>query len=209
MFFEFMKVAYQVGNNCESLTTMLTTDNKLDWNKLAKINVCLETKNHNMIDEICIKNDIMDKNKSSDVTEKMFFETYDINVKNSMHTIGVPNEQMHSYDQNLVTNVEKCNEIIESIENTKVTRSIDSAENFLIALMKTNLSDILHDGLLDSVLPYVIPKSTISQPIIKKSIINTEIKKCNSLNNIIEPRTITNIMHKEKDKNKTNKKLIE
>ncbi|XP_054012565.1 SANT and BTB domain regulator of class switch recombination [Hylaeus anthracinus] len=213
MFFEFMKVAYQVGDNCESLTTMLTTDKKLDWNKLAKINICFESQNHNISDEVLVESSIIDKNISTDTEEKILCETFDNNVKNCMHPIEIsnvliPNEQIHSYEQNTLADVEKYNEIAESIYDTKVARSIDKVENLLITLIKTNLSDILHEGLLDSVLPYLIPKSTISQPIIKKSITNTELKKCNSLSNNIET-SITNVMHKEKDKNKTNKKTIE
>ncbi|XP_076624868.1 uncharacterized protein LOC143343648 [Colletes latitarsis] len=209
MFFEFMKVAYQVNDNCENLTTILTTDSKLDWSKLAKINVCFESQNHNTTKEICMESCIMDQNIGVNAMDKMLFGKNNVNVKSSMKAIAASNEQIHSYDQNLVVNEKKYNEITENIENTKVERTSDRAENLLITLMKTNLSDILHEGLLDSVLPYVIPKTTISQPVIKKSILNTEIKKCNSLSNNIETKVITNITHKENGKNKMNKKTLE
>ncbi|KOC69330.1 Uncharacterized protein KIAA1841 like protein [Habropoda laboriosa] len=164
MFFEFMKLAYEVNDNCESLTTILTRGNKLNWSKLAKVNLHFETQSYNITDEKYINSDVMQKNKSANT----------LNVK-----------------------------------DTKIAKSSDMTENFLITLMKTNLSDILHEGLLDSVLPYMIPKPIISQPIIKKSITSTEAKKSNSLSNTIETRAITNITHKEKDKNKTSKKSSE
>lgn len=215
MFFEFMKLAYQV-NNCENLTTILTSVNKIDWNKLAKIDCTIQ--NYNSIDEKYINSDVMQKHKSTNATKEIseISETNNTNIKYSVHCI-VPsdakfkNEPIDIYNQNLITDFEKCNQIEETslqVEDAKIIKSVDTTKNLLITLMKTNLSDVLHEGLLDSVLPYMIPKPTISQPIIKKSITNTEIKKSNSLSNNIETRAITNVAHKEKDK-KLSKRSIE
>lgn len=79
----------------------------------------------------------------------------------------------------------------------------------LAKIMKENLRDVLHEGLLDSVLPYMFPKSTLSQPIIKKTPA-TDVKKNCSLGNIGENKAGSST-HKEKDKekNKTLKKLSE
>ncbi|XP_017797892.1 PREDICTED: uncharacterized protein KIAA1841 [Habropoda laboriosa] len=217
MFFEFMKLAYEVNDNCESLTTILTRGNKLNWSKLAKVNLHFETQSYNITDEKYINSDVMQKNKSANITEEFLSDTNDTDIKNSMYSIAsssVPfkNEHIHAYDQNSINDFERCNDITHStlnVKDTKIAKSSDMTENFLITLMKTNLSDILHEGLLDSVLPYMIPKPIISQPIIKKSITSTEAKKSNSLSNTIETRAITNITHKEKDKNKTSKKSSE
>ena len=213
MFFEFMKVAYQVNDNCESISAILIAQNKLDWSKLSKINFCFETPNY-VTDEKYINSNVMQKNKNPNVIEEILFETYDINVKNSMHCIPSSNEQAYTCIENSTTSFENCNQTAQNplcIENATITKSIDTTENILVTLMKTTLSDVLHEGLLDSVLPYMIPKPVVSQPIIKKSITNTEVRRSNSLSNNIEARAITNITQKdkEKDKSKQNKKLIE
>lgn len=81
----------------------------------------------------------------------------------------------------------------------------ETSEHSLAKVMKENLRDILHEGLLDSVLPYMLPKSALSQPVIKKSAAVADVKKSSSLNNVIESKVS---IHKERDKekNKTNKK---
>ncbi|XP_012239197.1 uncharacterized protein KIAA1841 isoform X2 [Bombus impatiens] len=211
MFFEFIKLAFQVNDNCGSLTTILTTENKLDWGKLTKIDIHYKIQNYNNTDEKYINSNVMQKHKSIHTAEEISSDTDDNNIKYSLHCIVPPNMQLknkqtHTYDQNVISDFERCNQIMQSslrIEDMNIGRSVDTTENFLITLMKTNLSDVLHEGLLDSILPYMIPKPTISQPIIKKSIISTEVKKCNSLTNNIETKVLTNVMHKEKEKDKS------
>lgn len=211
MFFEFIKLVYQVNDNCGSLTTILTTENKLDWGNLAKIDIHCKIQNYNNTDEKYINSNVMQKHKSIHTAEEISSDTDDNNIKYSLHCIVPPNMQLknkqtHTYDQNVMSDFDRCNQIMQSslrIENMNIGRSVDTTENFLITLMKTNLSDVLHEGLLDSILPYMIPKPTISQPIIKKSIISTEVKKCNSLTNNIETKVLTNVMHKEKEKDKS------
>lgn len=85
---------------------------------------------------------------------------------------------------------------------------LEEGEHGLTKIMKENLRDILHEGLLDSVLPYMLPKSALSQPVIKKSAAVADTKKSSSLNNLIESKSST---HKERDKekNKTGKKSLE
>ncbi|XP_018364120.1 PREDICTED: uncharacterized protein KIAA1841 homolog [Trachymyrmex cornetzi] len=85
---------------------------------------------------------------------------------------------------------------------------LEENECGLAKVMKENLRDILHEGLLDSVLPYMLPKSALSQPVIKKSTAVADVKKSSSLNNVIENKAS---VHKERDKekNKTNKKSSE
>lgn len=76
--------------------------------------------------------------------------------------------------------------------------------------MKENLRDILHEGLLDSVLPYMLPKSSLSQPVIKRSTATVDTKKSASVGNIADNKSAT-LAHKDKDKekNKANKKAQE
>lgn len=83
-----------------------------------------------------------------------------------------------------------------------------SEESGLGKVIKENLRDILHEGLLDSVLPYMLPKSALSQPVIKKSAAVADVKKSLSLNNVLESKALA---HKERDKekSKTNKKSLE
>lgn len=219
MFFEFIKLAYQVNDNCESLTAILTTGNKLDWSKLAKINLHCDIQNYNSTNEKYVDSNVMQRHKNSNVAEETLSDTDDNGIKCSLHymipsDVQFKNKQICSNDKNLMPNFESCNQIVQSplqVEDANFVKSVDATENFLISLMKTNLSDVLHEGLLDSILPYMIPKPVISQPIIKKSITNTEVKKCSSLSNNIETRAITNISHKEKekDKNKSSKRSAE
>ncbi|XP_012535145.1 uncharacterized protein KIAA1841 homolog [Monomorium pharaonis] len=83
---------------------------------------------------------------------------------------------------------------------------LEESEGGLAKVVKEHLRDILHEGLLDSVLPYMVPKSALSQPIIKKPA--ADVKKSFSSNNVIENKAST---HKERDKekNKMNRKLSE
>ncbi|CAL7945159.1 unnamed protein product [Xylocopa violacea] len=211
MFFEFMKLAYEINDNCESLITLLTERNKLNWDKLAKIDLYFKAQNYNATNEKYINSDVMQKHKSINATEGVLSESFNTDIEQSTHCVAssntqFENEQVHTYNQNLASDCEKYNQIIKSslhVKDTKIVKSIDSSETFLISLVKTNLSDVLHEGLLDSILPYMIPKPTVSQPIIKKSITTTEVKKSNSLNTNIETRVIANITQKDKEKDKS------
>ncbi|XP_015597107.1 uncharacterized protein KIAA1841 homolog isoform X2 [Cephus cinctus] len=85
----------------------------------------------------------------------------------------------------------------------------DSKEHLLAKIMKKKLSDILHEGLLDSVLPYMLPKTVVSQPIIKKSMVNVEVKKTASSGVILESKTASVPFSKDKEKNKHLKRSFE
>ncbi|XP_076767136.1 SANT and BTB domain regulator of class switch recombination [Xylocopa sonorina] len=217
MFFEFMKLAYQINDSCESLIALLTERNKLDWDKLAKIDLYFKAQNYNATNEKYINSDVMQKHKSINAAEGVLSESFNTDIEQSTHCAAssntqFENEQVHTDNQNLASGFEKCSQVIQSslhVKDTQIVKSIDTTETFLISLIKSNLSDVLHEGLLDSILPYMIPKPTVSQPIIKKSITTTEVKKSNSLNTNIETRVIANITEKEKDKSKVNKRSTE
>ena len=85
----------------------------------------------------------------------------------------------------------------------------ESKEHLLAAVMKKKLSDVLHEGLLDSVLPYMIPKPAFSQPIIKKPLMNPDIKKSRSTGNVESKTSISVLKDKDNDKKKEQKKAYE
>lgn len=87
-------------------------------------------------------------------------------------------------------------------ENEEKSSQIDK-ECELSKVMKQSLSDVLHEGLLDSVLPYMIPRTTFSQPVIKKTQTLGEPRKSISL----ADNKVSNF--KDKDKEKSRRKSFE
>lgn len=83
-------------------------------------------------------------------------------------------------------------------------------EQLLAKIMKRKLGDILHEGVLDSVLPYMLPKPVFSQPVIKKSITNPDAKKNPASAVNVDSRSTPSIhKDKEKDKHKYRRKSFE
>lgn len=206
-----MKLTCQVNDSCESIPAVLTVGNKFDWSKLAKIDLHLANRNHDIVNDKRIISDVMQKNKHDNTPEQILSEAYNTNINSPVEHIlssdaQLQDEQTHICDKKSIANFERYNEITPQllhIEDTKSVESVDKTDNFLITLMKTNLSDVLHEGLLDSVLPYMIPKPIVSQPIIKKSLTSTETKKSNSASHNIDTRAITSITRKEKERDKS------
>ncbi|XP_043486165.1 uncharacterized protein KIAA1841 [Polistes fuscatus] len=96
------------------------------------------------------------------------------------------------------------------VELSKAKLNTEEKEHTLTNVMRKNLSDILHEGLLDSILPYMLPKPVTSQPIIKKPNASIDIKKSTSLPNNIDNGIMTNLsISKDKEKNKQNKKTAD
>ncbi|XP_050458907.1 SANT and BTB domain regulator of class switch recombination isoform X2 [Cataglyphis hispanica] len=133
-------------------------------------------------------------------------------MQESNSSESVPNQCLETRD-----NIGEVNQLLESCQTFNEKRRIlqfkehsEESEHGLAKVMKESLRDILHEGLLDSVLPYMLPKSSLSQPVIKKSTIVTDVKKNSSLCNVIENKATSSI-HKERDKekNKINKKSLE
>ncbi|XP_029668048.1 uncharacterized protein KIAA1841 homolog isoform X1 [Formica exsecta] len=114
-------------------------------------------------------------------------------------------------------NIREVNQLLESCQTFNEKRRIlqfkehsEESEHGLAKVMKESLRDILHEGLLDSVLPYMLPKSSLSQPVIKKSTVVTDVKKNSSLGNVIENKaTVTIHKERDKEKNKIYKKSLE
>lgn len=90
----------------------------------------------------------------------------------------------------------------------RVVSIAEPKEHLLSKLMKRHLSEVLHEGLLDSVLPFMVPKKTVSQPNIKKSIMQTtSIKKSASASGILSSNSSSASSHK-KEKEPDRKALL-
>lgn len=126
------------------------------------------------------------------------------------NSIGNSNNYLKTeYDIKDVTKAvdHACNK---EAEISQSKQHLEESECGLAKVMRENLRDILHEGLLDSVLPYMVPKTTLSQPIIKKSTATADVRKSSSVGNVGENKTAAST-HKDKDreKNKLNKKSLE
>lgn len=145
----------------------------------------------NTIYEACNKDDFTQESNSVESVSNKCLETGD-NIK-----------EVNQLSEN-------CQIFNEKRRGSQFKEQLEENEHGLAKVMKENLRDILHEGLLDSVLPYMLPKSTLSQPVIKKSTVVADVKKNSSLGNVTENKATVSI-HKERDKekNKINKKSLE
>ena len=93
--------------------------------------------------------------------------------------------------------------VSKSKSNPSVSSTEIREEPVLSKMMKRCLSDVLHEGLLDSVLPYMIPKSALTQPNVKKTA--SEMKKTLSSSKSLEKQNHSSsnaISSKDKEKDK-------
>ncbi|KAL6256822.1 hypothetical protein P5V15_011761 [Pogonomyrmex californicus] len=239
-FFDFMRTAYQVNDNCEGLATILSNNSEIDWHKLAKINLDLERHEDNEAindnfnpntQEQSIKNNsiqtlqtISNKDTSPCTSESMISSQCSVTSCNSSIS-ETYNKNSSEKESNSIenfsnkylqtNNIKETNQLLKNqvqSEREKILQTkqhLEESEHGLAKVMKENLRDILHEGLLDSVLPYMLPKSALSQPIIKKSAPTAgDVKKSSSLGNVIENK-ISIYKERDKEKNKPNKKSLE
>ncbi|XP_063971825.1 SANT and BTB domain regulator of class switch recombination isoform X2 [Diachasmimorpha longicaudata] len=201
MFFEFMRTAYQVNDSFDELSSILSSNSELNWTELAKIDLNIRSPNEKNVgtEDLVLGN----CQKSQDTNEI---------IPNSSQTQepGDTNEKSKSIESS--THSIKSPESLASTKKNKTHKpelTTENKEHPLGKLMKKSLSDVLHEGLLDSVLPYMLPKPTVSQPIIKKPVIN-EAKRTASLTANIE-KSMASSTHKdkEKDRNKVHRKSLE
>lgn len=220
MFFEFMRTAYQVNDSFDELSTILSANSELNWTELAKIDLNLRSPNEKNVgtEDLPLERP-KDQVKSPLIYFNSFFKLRLLQDAKPAH-----NSQPHEFDG---TSQEKDNKKVElnsnnvkSPENQSPTKKSkvqknealgENKEHPLAKLMKKSLSDILHEGLLDSVLPYMLPKPTVSQPIIKKPITGIEAKKTASLTVNLEKSSVLSLANKEKekDRNKIHRKSLE
>lgn len=244
-FFEFMRTAYQVNDSFEGVATILNANSEIDWHELTKINLDLETHQHDnrIYNENCDVNTQEQQHKDNTLVQNLLLQTtnniitspctsesivssqfsatssstniYETSDKDD--SMQKPNDTENSSNQYLKTenNIGEIKQLPESQVDNEGEKNSQSKENAeeseygLAKVIKENLRDILHEGLLDSVLPYMLPKSSLSQPVIKRSVTG-DPKKSVSAGNIVENKSAA-LIHKEKDKekNKTNKKPLE
>ncbi|KAL0119727.1 hypothetical protein PUN28_007875 [Cardiocondyla obscurior] len=235
-FFEFMRTAYQVNDSCEGLATILSANSEIDWQELAKINLDLETcENNKAVNDIWNSNTQEQQSRNNDPIQALLTQALKNKEANSSISESMVSSQSSiiscnsnisdmynsssfakeiSSDKHLKTedSIKEINQSLsDQIENQKgkgTKECLDESEHGLAKIMKENLRDILHEGLLDSVLPYMLPKSALSQPVIKKSAAVTDVKKSSSLNNVIESK-ISNHKERDKEKNKTSKRSLD
>ncbi|KAH0567544.1 uncharacterized protein KIAA1841 [Cotesia glomerata] len=182
-FFEFMQTAYQLNDSFDGLSSILAAHSEIDWSELTKIDLNLQSGNN----------------------------------KNSTLPLSCSEQQLEDEKTDCPANSNKNPSDLQSpFKKFKVPSSEsadDNKQHQLSKMMKKNLSDVLHEGLLDSVLPYMLPKPapTISQPINKKHPV--EVKKCSSLQNSTIDKSngvlLANNCDQNKDKNKVHRKSSE
>ncbi|XP_008216899.1 uncharacterized protein KIAA1841 homolog [Nasonia vitripennis] len=208
-FFDFMRTAYQVNESFEEFASTLTANSEIDWSALAKVSLNLGGKDSELKIEDGVK-------ESKDVDTFIGKESSTLLVTSETQSDPLNADQIEcsvTYqqcsDNNQSLKDEDSTEV-HFINKSKSLSAISYTENkkesLLSKVMKRCLSDVLHEGLLDSVLPYMLPKPTFSQPIIKNSAI-TEPRKVASVTNGFENRVVNAIVgSKEKDKEKSKQK---
>lgn len=235
-----MRTAYQVNDSFEGIATILSANSEIDWHELAKINLNFETyQDDNTCNLNCDVNIQEQQNKDNVLLQDLSLQSNKLASPCTSESVISSQFSATSSSTNIYATsdkddpVQELNDIENSKEFFKTEDSIkgekqlknqigngekllqpkehtDENEYGLAKVMKENLRDILHEGLLDSVLPYMLPKSSLSQPVIKKSTATVDVKKSASVGNVVENKSAA-LTHKEKDKerNKTNKKPLE
>ncbi|XP_011871344.1 PREDICTED: uncharacterized protein KIAA1841 homolog [Vollenhovia emeryi] len=229
-FFEFMRTAYQVNDNCEGLATILSANSEIDWQELARINLDLETaggpqerrdKGDDSSTQALLTRTASGKEaglcaSASAISSQSSAVSCNSNISDACNKNDSTRESAgveRSSDQRPGDGVKETSQSSsDQAQNEKGRVSqkahLEESEHGLARVMKENLRDILHEGLLDSVLPYMLPKSALSQPVIKKSAAAADAKKASSLNSVIESKASTH-KDRDKEKSKTSKKLSE
>ncbi|XP_012270182.1 uncharacterized protein KIAA1841 [Orussus abietinus] len=229
MFFEFMRTAYQVNDSVEELAAIITAGSEIDWAKLVKTDL-------NFNSTSSISGDSL--NSTANQAEEQSVEVHgneELLMLNSSKCTSKCQGSllMTATDKRCQKDVEsprkKANAIVEVSEETPGNSSRGQTsskkskflsienigeyrEHTLGKMVKRNLSDILHEGLLDSILPYMIPKPMFSQPVIKKSTSSVEITKTASLPSNVDNKvtiSLTSGKDKDKEKNKLQQKVLE
>lgn len=238
-FFEFIRTAYQVSDTCEGLDTILSTNSEIDWHELAKINLDQAAQDDKVSSANCNLREQRSDNPIQDLllqarSKKVAYpystvlESLTRTLQSSATSCSINREtpsdpkadaaleKSKSNADNASVKYSKAEESVKATNDgqertPQAAESVEETEHGLGKLMKENLRDILHEGLLDSVLPYMLPKSALSQPVIKKSSNAVlDIKRNSSLDNVIEGKLAASVpTEKEKEKNKISKKSSE
>ena len=113
----------------------------------------------------------------------------------------IENKQIETLSDQYNENIKNSSNLISVVKKPE-----NKIEPLLAKVMKRCLGDALHEGLLDNVLPYMLPKRVHSQPIMRKPVV-MELRKSSSTTNGFENRVVNVITtNKEKDKEKNKQK---
>ena len=234
MFFEFMRTAYQVNDSFEELSSVLANNSEIDWSELARIDLNLQsTQKEDNDKSVSRKNSISNNRRDKSIGTSVEKIPEQNNSNEFATTSSSPQiSSIQNAIEETLSDTEKDSKINSTalpisgtaskfqdtqlggkkLKNSSSEFSVEQKEHPLAKCMKKNLSDILHEGLLDSVLPYMLPKPVFSQPIIKKPIASIEPKKSASLGTNFEGK-IGNVTSagrdKDKEKSKQQRKLVE
>uniref|UniRef100_A0A0C9PT50 K1841_0 protein n=1 Tax=Fopius arisanus TaxID=64838 RepID=A0A0C9PT50_9HYME len=223
MFFEFMRTAYQVNDSFDELSTILSTNSELNWTELAKIDLNIRSPNEKNVGTEDLILDTSQKPPVNLLCSTLMISSFSIECASHSQEENQMNSNPQSQDDSNIEKNKKSDQTSNSGSSVKSPESVssmkknkthkhegDNREHPLGKLMKKSLSDVLHEGLLDSVLPYMLPKPTVSQPIIKKPVATTEAKRTASLTaNLEKVGTSSTHKEKEKDRSKVHRKSLE
>ncbi|KAJ8683394.1 hypothetical protein QAD02_019186 [Eretmocerus hayati] len=206
-FFDFMRTAYQVNESFEELASTLTANSAINWTELTRISLNLDSLEKKVEKEKDVKKDselkYVDSQESNPVLLPSEVDCYQVQEDCSI-ALKVSKE-LSTCDHNSRKNslAEKSFSKTKSLSSIKLSRDIQ--EPPLSFVMKRCLSDVLHEGLLDSVLPYMIPKLVLSQPVLRKSIVLEPKKSMSNQNECNRNSTDMNDKEKDKENNKHRK----
>lgn len=220
-----------MNDSFEDLASILTAHSEIDWSELAKIDLNLEpTNGSEKEDGGTIVGSRQDKGICTSEEKMSLIQRSSSNLENnanqnnctresrekispkSSQSLGSETEGNNLETTNsLVLDDEKLSSVTNSCKSQDAPSPLKKGKNLagdipkehpLGKCMKKNLSDILHEGLLDSVLPYMLPKPAFSQPIIKKPMNSVEPKKTASLGSHVEGKG-QNVVSATRDRDRT------
>ncbi|KAK0095184.1 hypothetical protein PV326_009031 [Microctonus aethiopoides] len=206
MFFGFMRTAYQINDNIDELSSVLAANSEINWAQLTKIDLNFQSGNNKNVgtDEVDIETNQDKKLLVTQINQQLLHDDTELCQQEKDY------KNIDNHGDNTLKSTETYSPIKKS-KGQKNDSALDTKEHSLGKLLKKNLGDILHEGLLDSVLPYMLPKPIVSQPIIKKPIMNIDAKKTtSSAVNSDKSATLPSANRdKDKEKNKGCKKSPE
>ncbi|XP_034952157.1 uncharacterized protein KIAA1841 homolog [Chelonus insularis] len=210
MFFEFIRTAYQVNDSIEGLSNILAENSEINWSELAKIDLNLRTINNKNVGTHETNEKLDEEVKPSCSSTQSNQQSYSyLQGEEFLESESAKDGEEDTDRDSHIHGSLQLKNIAKKEKSRKFNTVIETKEYPLTNFMKKSLSNILHEGLLDSVLPYMLPKTSISQPIIKKSVMNTETKKIGATNNNIDKLSTAQSLNKEKDRSKIHRKSLE
>ncbi|KAL7297995.1 hypothetical protein TKK_0009005 [Trichogramma kaykai] len=168
-FFDFMRVAYQVNDNFPDIASAISANSQIDWNALASFSLH-DSKETGRDSGPSAALESNEPDETARQEEEPLLSVQPVQAENEAGGGSSGNGSSPSEARAIKS---KSSPAIGSLQLAKGTssggaKSAEHDEPMLAKVMKRCLSDVLHEGLLDSVLPYMIPKSAL-QAIGKKA----------------------------------------